>query len=201
MDRPVLLLMLHGYGSNEEDLFSFANDLPDELLIVSARAPMKLDFGGYAWYSIHFNAGQNKFTDIPEAIEARELIVNFIDELQEKYRFNNEKSMLMGFSQGAILSYAVALTYPEKIKNIMALSGYLLPEIIDFSNNPAAIQKLNFFCSHGTVDPVISVDWARKSMQYLKEKNIPLEYKEYPIGHEVSPQNFYDLKQWLQKNM
>lgn len=191
--------MLHGYGSNEEDLFSFANDLPDELLIVSSRAPMKLDFGGFAWYSIHFNAGQNKFTDIPEAIEARELINNFIDELQEKYHFDNEKSILMGFSQGAILSYAVALTYPEKIKNIMALSGYLLPEIINSSNNLMAIQKLNFFCSHGSVDPVISVDWARKSIAYLKEKAIQLEYKEYPIGHGVSPQNFYDLKSWMDK--
>ena len=66
--EPPLLIMLHGYGSNEEDLFSFAQELPDELLIVSARAPLSLGFGSYAWYTIHFDAAtSDKFSDIPEA--------------------------------------------------------------------------------------------------------------------------------------
>ena len=73
--NPPLLIMLHGYGSNEEDLFSFAQELPDELLIISARAPLSLGFGSYAWYTIHFDASSSdKFSDIPEAKNALKLI-------------------------------------------------------------------------------------------------------------------------------
>ena len=113
-ENPSLLLMLHGYGSNEQDLFSFAHELPDNLLIVSARAPRSIQFGGYAWYDIHFQSDDSNFSDIPQALEARDLIVNFIDELQKTYQFNPDKSFLMGFSQGTILSYAIALSFPEK---------------------------------------------------------------------------------------
>ena len=201
IENPVMLLMLHGYGSNEEDLFSFAHELPEDLLIVSARAPLTLGFGGYAWYSINFNEDAGKFSDIPQALEARELLVAFLDELHQKYQYNTQKSMLMGFSQGAILSYAVALTYPEKIQNILALSGYVLPDIIRLSTDEKALSQLRFFCSHGSVDPVIPVAWARKSDQFLTEKNIQHIYKEYPAGHGVAPQNFYDLKHWIDQTL
>jgi phospholipase/carboxylesterase len=62
-----LLLLLHGYGSNEEDLFSFATELPDDYFIVSARAPFDLMYGSYAWYAINFDADENKFSDIGQA--------------------------------------------------------------------------------------------------------------------------------------
>jgi len=95
-----LLILLHGYGSNEEDLYSFATELPKNLLIISARAPQNLDFGSYAWYSINFTADQGKFSDIPEAIEARDKIATFIDEIQEKYEILPKNTFLLGFSQG-----------------------------------------------------------------------------------------------------
>ena len=65
--NPPLLILLHGYGSNEDDLFSFASELPDELLIVSARAPYDMHFGGYAWYAITLDANNEKFSDLEEA--------------------------------------------------------------------------------------------------------------------------------------
>jgi len=201
IENPVLLLMLHGYGSNEEDLFSFANELPEELLIISARAPLSLGYGSYAWYHIYLNAEQSKSSDIPQAIQSRELVANLVDELQVKYHFNPEKSMIMGFSQGAILSYAVALSYPEKIKNILALSSYINPEMITISSDTLTLQKLDFFCSHGSVDTVIPVEWARKSIEYLKLNKITYIYREYPTGHGITPQNFVDLKEWIVKKI
>ena len=199
IENPILLLMLHGYGSNEEDLFSFASELDENLLIISARAPLALDFGGFAWYSIHFTAGQDKFSDIPEAIQARDQISEFIDQLDAKYHFDKDKSMLMGFSQGAILSYAVALSYPNKIKNVIAMSGYALPEIIQDHKNTSDYKLLRFFCSHGTVDPVIPIEWARKSDAFLTQNQIKHEYHEYPVGHGVAPRNVSDMKDWMQK--
>jgi phospholipase/carboxylesterase len=199
IENPILLLMLHGYGSNEEDLFSFASELDENLLIISVRAPLALDFGGFAWYSINFTADQGKFSDIPEALEARKKIAEFIDQLDAKYHFDKEKSMLMGFSQGAILSYAVALTYPDKIKNVMALSGYVLPDIIQTPESLSNYNSLRFFCSHGTVDPVIPIEWARKSDAFLTQNQIKHEYHEYPVGHGVAPRNVSDMKDWMQK--
>lgn len=195
-EKNPLLLLLHGYGSNEEDLFSFAAQLPDEYFIVSARAPYALPPYGNAWYAINFDADMNKFSDEAQAIESRDLIAKFIDELIQHYPIDKDKVTLIGFSQGAILSYAVALTYPQKIERVLALSGYLNLDIIeDFSTKD--ISKLTFFISHGIADQVIPVDWARKAPQFLKDMGLEVEYHEYPVGHGVAPQNFYDLLKWL----
>jgi phospholipase/carboxylesterase len=197
LDKNPLLILLHGYGSNEEDLFSFAAELPDEYYIISARAPYNMQYGSYAWYTINFDADQNKFSDNEQAKSSRDLIVQFIEELIAKYPIDPKQVILTGFSQGAILSYAIALSHPEKISKIVALSGYANEEIINENYKSNDFSKLKIFHSHGTVDQVIPVDWARKTKPFLDNLNINSTYKEYPIGHGVSPQNFYDFKNWL----
>jgi phospholipase/carboxylesterase len=196
-----LLILLHGYGSNEEDLFSFANELSDELLIISARAPQVLGFGSYAWYTINFTNTQGKFSDIPEAIESMETIAVFIDEMQKKYNISPENTFLLGFSQGTILSYAVAFNYPKKVQKIIALSGYLNPELLPDNIGTNDYSKLDFFISHGSVDQVIPVVWGNKAPGILKNLNIRNSYKEYPVGHGVAPQNFFDFKKWIDERM
>ena len=198
-DKNPLLLLLHGYGSNEEDLFSFAPELPDDSYVISVRAPYDLQPYGHAWYAIHFDADENKFSDNVQAKQSVEIIASFIDEIVKQYPIDTENVTLIGFSQGAILSYATALTYPEKISKVVALSGYfnqeILPEVIDTK----AISHLKFFISHGSVDQVIPVDWARKAKPALENLGLEVEYQEYPIGHGVSPKNFFDFKNWLQR--
>ena len=142
-DKNPLLLLLHGYGSNEEDLFSFANELPDDYYVISARAPYDMMYNSYAWYAINFDADENKFSDIGQARASRDIIANFIDELVTNYAIDDKNVTLIGFSQGCILSYAVALSYPEKIQRVVAMSGYFNPEIAtenfeqnDFYPNP-----------------------------------------------------------------
>ena len=200
LDKNPLLLLLHGYGSNEADLFSFAEELPDHYYVISARAPYDLQYGSYAWYAINFDANENKFSDVAQARNSRDLIVRFIDELTAQYPIDAHKISLVGFSQGAILSYAIGLSYPEKIKNVVAMSGYLNLEMAEANYQNKDFSKLKLFVSHGTVDQVIPVDWARKSPGLLQPLGIETVYKEYPIGHGVSPQNFYDFKNWLLAN-
>jgi phospholipase/carboxylesterase len=196
-EKNSVLILLHGYGSNEEDLFSFATELPDDSYVISVRAPYDLQPYGHAWYAIHFDADENKFSDNEQAKESVTLIAGFIDEIVKQYPIDTKNVTLVGFSQGAILSYATALTYPEKIAKVVALSGYfnqdILPEVIDTK----AISHLKFFVSHGTVDQVIPVDWARKAKPALENLGLEVEYQEYPIGHGVSPKNFFDFKNWL----
>ncbi|ESU18522.1 putative esterase [Flavobacterium cauense R2A-7] len=199
-EKNPLLLLLHGYGSNEEDLFSFAQELPEEYFVISARAPYPLPPYGNAWYAIHFDADENKFSDNDEARASRDLIANFIGELIAAYPIDAENVTLIGFSQGSILSYSVALSYPEKVQRVVALSGYLNLDIVkeEYKNND--ISKLKFFISHGTVDQVIPVDWARKAPEFFKSLGLDVVYKEYPVGHGVAPQNFYDFKNWLENS-
>jgi len=194
------IVLLHGYGSNEEDLFSFAPELPEDYYIISVRAPHSLMHGSYAWFSINFDANATKFSDLGQARESRDLIVSFLEEITLKYPINKNNINLIGFSQGAILSYAIALSYPEKINKVIALSGYLNQEIIVEGFDKLDHSKLKMYVSHGTVDQVIPIDWANKAPAFLANRNIDVTYKEYPIGHGVSPQNFYDFKNWLLNN-
>jgi len=200
-ENAPLLIMLHGYGSDENDLFSFASELPEELFIISARAPYTIQPFGNAWYAINFDAVQGKWSDNIQAKESRDLIAKFIDEVTDTYPVDKNKVTLLGFSQGTILSYAVALTYPEKVKNIIALSGYINKDILPQDIETKDYSHLDFYCSHGSVDQVIPVDWARRTPSFLNSLHIKHQYSEFPVGHGVAPQNFYELKDWLLKRI
>jgi phospholipase/carboxylesterase len=196
-ENAPLLIMLHGYGSDENDLFSFASELPEELFIISARAPYTMQPFGNAWYAINFDAVQGNWSDNIQAKESRDLIAKFIDEVTDTYPVYKNNVTLLGFSQGTILSYAVALTYPEKVKNIIALSGYINKDILSQDIETKDYSHLDFYCSHGSVDQVIPVDWARRTPSFLNSLHIKHQYSEFPVGHGVAPQNFYELRDWL----
>tara|TARA_B110000091_G_C13729660_1_gene438472 strand:+ start:78 stop:719 length:642 start_codon:yes stop_codon:yes gene_type:complete len=197
--KPPLLILLHGYGSNEQDLFSFAEELPDDLLIVSAQAPYEMGSGAYAWYAINFDDVNGKFSDLKQAKISVDKIAVFIDQIKLKYKTDPNKTFLLGFSQGAILSYSLSFYYPNKVQNIIALSGYINTELLptDISEE---IQT-SYYCSHGSVDQVLPVDWARKSKPFLDHLGFSNVYSEYPVGHGVAPQNFYSFKSWIEKRL
>jgi phospholipase/carboxylesterase len=201
VEKAPLLIMMHGYGSNEEDLFSFAEELPDELFIISLRAPYPMPPYGHAWYAIHWDNIDGKFSDDVQAVASREKIAEFIDEAIEQYPVDPENVTLVGFSQGCILSLAVALSYPEKVKNVIGLSGYVNPDILKegFRNND--FSKLSVYSSHGTQDQVIPVSWARNTKPFLDSLKIDNTYSEFPVGHGVAPQNFWELKKWLEERL
>jgi phospholipase/carboxylesterase len=195
--NPPLLILLHGYGSNEQDLFSFAEELPEELLIVSARAPYEMGQGGHAWYAINFDNNNGKYSDLEQARTSLGKIDLFIDEIKQKYNTKADKTFLLGFSQGAILSYAFSFLHPNKVNHIIALSGYINEELLPSDLTDLQI-KTSYYISHGTVDQVLPVDWARKASPILDNLKLENSYNEYPVGHGVAPQNFYSFKTWIE---
>lgn len=201
VENAPALILLHGYGSDENDLFSFADEMPAELFIISAKAPYPMQPYGNAWYAIHFDNENGKFSDDIQAIKSRDMIATFIDQVIENYPVDASKINLLGFSQGSILSYAVALTYPEKVDNVIALSGYINKEIFgqDYLKND--LSQLSFYCSHGSADQVIPVDWARRTKPFFENLGVDFTYSEFPVGHGVAPQNFFELKEWLEKKL
>lgn len=200
-DKKPAIFLFHGYGSNEEDLFSFAPEILGELMVFSVKAPYDLEPFGHAWYAINFDAEQGKWSDDEQAKQSREKIVRFIEEAIEAYNLDPENITILGFSQGTILSYAVALSYPEKIKNVIALSGYINEKILLEGYEEKAHGQLNFYISHGQVDQVIPLEWAQKAPEFLQKLGITPKYEEFPIGHGVSQQNFYSFKKWLENHI
>lgn len=200
--NPPLIILLHGYGSNEQDLFSFADELPDSMLVISVRAPLSMGFGSYAWYTIHFDATDaSKFSDLHEAKEALIKIDLFIDKIINEYEINEENIFLMGFSQGTILSTAYALNNSDKIKHVIALSGYVNKDLLNKDVGITNFNNLDFFVSHGSLDQVIPVVWARKTPAFLDRLGIKNSFQEYNVGHGVTPQNFYDLNNWIKERI
>ncbi len=195
-----MLFMLHGYGSNEEDLFGFAPDLPEELFIVSIRAPHALQPFGYAWYAIHFEAEKGKWNDVPQAVEARKAVLDFMAEAIEAYDLDASRVNLLGFSQGSIISYTIALLYPERIQSLVALSGYIDPGLLGEDFKPRDYSGLSIYASHGQMDMVIPPEWAQQAAEFLEELGIDHVYEEYPVGHGVSPANFHSFLGWLQRH-
>lgn len=193
-----VLFMFHGYGSNEEDLFSFAPELPEEFCIISVRAPYTLEPFGHAWYAIHFDNVNGKWSDDEQAVVSRDKIVTFIDEACAIYGLNSDNITLLGFSQGTILSYAVALSYPEKVKNVIGLSGYINVDILVDGYAKKDHSGLKIYASHGQVDQVIPPAWAQRIPDFLDGLGIEHVYEEFPVGHGVAPQNFYSFRKWLE---
>lgn len=190
---PPLLLLLHGYGSNENDLFAFADYLHPSLLVVSLRAPHALPMMGHAWYSIHFDAEQGKWSDDEEAIASRELVLQFLDELIETHTYDKSQVHLLGFSQGAILSYALGLTYPYRFASVVALSGYLNESVTQL---PETEDAPALYAAHGSLDEVVPFDWGQRSAKLLQQKGFAIQFDVFPVGHTVGQDGFYKLLEW-----
>jgi len=200
VDAPSpLLIMAHGYGSNENDLFSFSRNLPDKLTIVSIRGDINIQNIGYAWYDINIDFNGNKTYDIEKAIESRDKVADCIEKCTEIYNTDKNNVTLLGFSQGSILVNAVALTYPEKVKNVIAFSGVVDPNIINLSSK--SLKNLSFYISHGTLDEVLPYNLSKESLKFLEKNNLNFVFEDFPVGHGVSPENFKSMLSWLTKKL
>ena len=195
-----IIIMLHGYGSNENDLFSFASHIPENYKIISLRAPYPIAYGGYSWYDFGMDDKMNFQINLKQAKDSMLKIKDFVSNKLDKIcLFDINKICLIGFSQGTILSYALSLNNPKLFSKTIALSGKINLDLIDKKNND--FSNLNFFCSHGIQDQVIPVDLCRESIDWLKINNIDHIYKEYDMAHNVNQENFYDLLNWINTNV
>lgn len=197
--HPPVVFLLHGVGSNEKDLFGFADKLPDEYLVISARGPITLSEGRYAWFHVEFTPDGPKI-NFDEQENSRKRIATFIKEMQTTYHFNEKKVLLVGFSQGGIMNYSVALTNPGLVKGIAILSSRLLPEIKPLVAPADKLKALHIHISHGTADNVLQVDYARNAKNFLEGIGLTPQYHEYPgVGHTINAAMFTDLLAWIQK--
>jgi phospholipase/carboxylesterase len=198
--KPPLLLLLHGYGANEDDLFSLAPYLDGRFMIVSARAPIMLQPMSYAWFSLGFTP-QGIVVNPEEVESSRRTIHKFLGEIVEAYDCDPKAVYLMGFSQGAMMSLSVALTYPGSATGVVAMSGRVLPQALEKITDKDTLTGLPIFVAHGSRDMLIPIDHGRDARAKLSELPVELTYHEYDMGHEISYDSLKDITEWLKERL
>ena len=194
-DAPALIL-LHGVGSNEEDLFALAPTVDERFFVLAARAPLTLGSNQYGWYHIRFS-GADFIADPTEIEAARVGVVDYVTEVRSQLGIGSARIVLGGFSQGAIMSMLVGMTTPEQVGGIVAMSGRTLSEA---KANVAPADSLRGFpilVTHGIHDEVIPVHHARETRDFMASLPIELTYVEYPTGHGIGEENWNRVRQWL----
>jgi phospholipase/carboxylesterase len=187
---PALFLM-HGMGSNEQNMLSLAHGLEDSFFIFSIRGHLTQG-QGFAYFTIQgFGKPHREVFD-----DAISRLATFIDYASMNEEIDQEQLFLMGFSQGAIVSMTLALTLGNKIKGIVALSGYIPPFVKEeYMINPG--EQLSMFISHGEYDQILPYEWGKENLDYFTKLGVPVIFKTYQEGHTVTEQNLRDFHSWL----
>lgn len=195
-EKPPLVILLHGVGSNEADLFSFAPLLDERFFVASVRAPFALDYGGFGWFELGFSP-QGLTANLAQAAESHQKLLEFIDEITATYNLDAERVFLLGFSQGAIMSYALMLTAPEKLAGVVAMSGRLVIEHLPHLAAPEQLDGFLILVTHGTFDQVLPIENGRAARDFLGKLPVKLDYREYEMAHQVSEESLRDVTVWL----
>ena len=194
--KSPLLILLHGHGSNENDLFSFSSQIPENWIVVSVRAPYKLSENSYRWYDVKMV--NEKISINPEEEEkSRKKLLQLIESLGKKYKVNTRKIIVAGFSQGANMSSAISLTEPEKIAGFGVFSGRFVDELKPYISSSVSLKSLKCFLAHGNKDSMLPITYARENQQMLQSLGIPVTFSEDAVAHSISTKQFGEFLQWL----
>jgi len=193
-----LLVLLHGRGADEHDLLPVAELLdPDRrLLVVSPRGPLSLPPGGAHWYVVR----QIGYPDPPTFLPTFAGVSAWLDRTVEESGLDWSRTAIGGFSQGAVMTYALGLAAGRpRPAAMIALSGFM-PTVPGFELDlsaplpPVAI-------GHGTFDPVIEVDWSRRARDVLEQAGAEVVYRESPMPHTIDPGFLDELRPWLAQRL
>jgi phospholipase/carboxylesterase len=191
-----LLVLHHGRGTSERDLIGLADLLDPErrLRVVTPRAPLQLPGSpGYHWYLVP----RVGYPD-PETFEAaRAALADLHDRLWEESGVGPERTVLGGFSMGAVMSYAMGLSVERPAPaGILAFSGFV-PTVEGWEPSFADRTGTRVFISHGRNDPVIGIEFARRARELVEAGGLDLSYRESELGHQIDPGHLREAATWL----
>lgn len=189
-DAP-LLVLLHGLGSHEGDLFGLVPHLPAELNIASLRAPLVTPYGGRAWFEIEPQPEGPPLHRREQIIEAGQAVVDWLDSLGTRY----SRIGLLGFSQGAAITLKVASMIPERLACVVALSG-LLPHSLE----DASVTNLPAFVAVGDFDTVITAERSEQFVDWA-QTHLDATVKRYPMAHQVVAEELADIREFLDQHL
>jgi phospholipase/carboxylesterase len=187
------LVLFHGRGADEHDLNPLLDLLDPErrLLGVTPRGPLSLPPGGAHWYKLQ----EVGFPDRETFLATYAEVGDWLDGLLDEHGIAHDRTVLGGFSQGAVMAYAFALGKGRPPPAaLIALSGFI-PTVDGFELDLSEIPPVAI--GHGTYDPIISVEFGRRARQLLEEVGASVLYREYPLPHAIDPSYLIELRAWL----
>ena len=194
-DPEGLLVLFHGRGADDRDLFPLLDLLDPErrLLGVAPRGPLSLPPGGAHWYAVH----EIGYPDAPSFTRTFALVSTWLDEVVSEAGLEYGRTVIGGFSQGAVMTYALGLADARpRPAGLIALSGFV-PTVPGLSIDlEPPLPRVTI--GHGALDPVISVDWSRRSHEALREAGADVAYRESSaLAHSIDPGLLRELPAWL----
>jgi phospholipase/carboxylesterase len=195
--QPWLRVLLHGVGSNEEDLFGLAEFVPAPFHVVSLRAPFVLGPGSYAWFEFSVAADGARRIDRIQEAASREAVVRTVQAVAGQLGVTPDRVVLGGFSQGGIMALSLLRTQPAMQQAAMVMHSRLLPEVDALAAPPEALHGKQLWVSHGLQDGVIPVASARAIRDLAGTLPLALTYHEYPGAHEIRPAELQAAMLWL----
>lgn len=194
-DQP-LLILLHGFMENEGSMKRVADHLHGGFRVVSVRAPIQIGERSYGWARARFTPRGPE--ECEEEFEAsRRTLLRFLEAIQGTHGSNHGPVYVMGFSQGASLCLALAVTEGERLAGAVALGGKLLEPYSGARGAQVTMRIPTIFVAHGTDDEVVPITKARADAARLRELQPGLVYREYAVGHEIGEAALEDATAWL----
>jgi len=186
-DDAWLVVLLHGVGSNEQDLFDLAPQLPPQFHVLSLRAPHSLGPDSFGWFTFGVRPDGRRVINREQEATSRPLVGESVRSAGEQLAVPAARTVVGGFSQGGIMALSLLLTRPELLRAAMAMHSRLLPEVLALAAPPESLRGRSLFVSHGTDDGVIPVANAREVRDRSASWPVQLSYHEFPGGHELRP--------------
>lgn len=198
--KPPVIILLHGYGANEADLFDITKSFDERFLSFSIQGPTCID-GGCRWYDIERKNDTLKLHNYVQLKESEKKLFQFISNACKAYKADSSKVFIIGFSQGAIMAYDMLVSKPTKIKSILALSGFVLPQTKAQKFTNPKPEANTCFIAHGYSDNIIKPEKAEDASAYLKSQKIKVEQKMYQMPHSICGDELNDIKRFLVKQI
>ncbi len=200
IDKPPLLILLHGQRGSETDFFEPASKFDDRLFIASLRAPFSISAKSHVWF--HSEPARGDLLISPAHIEySRQRISKFIQKAPALFDTDPTQVYLMGFDQGAIMSLGMMLSEPQSLAGVISLSGLVVPEVKAVLTQPERLKNFPVMVTQGTFDEVYTPAQGRATRDFLLSLVVMLNYREYPIGHHLTQESLADARIWLSKRL
>ncbi|HLW69337.1 MAG TPA: alpha/beta fold hydrolase [Candidatus Binataceae bacterium] len=191
------ILAMHGWGSNALDLHGIAPFISDgRFLAICPQGRHNVEIGainGFGWYETRPGAKP----DTEKVDAAVDELRDFINEACGRYPIERSKIVLVGFSQGGMIAYNLAMRWPDKFAALVGISTAFPDFLFERATKRDAIAKLPIMVQHGRADEMLEMSRARKSVELLRELGAAVTFREYDCGHEVCADGVRDLSAFL----
>ena len=193
--HPVIWLF-HGWKGDEDSMSIFTSLLPDEYLVLAPRGPYALKNGGYSWYP----DGDNQMPMVEDFIPALQKLKDLEDSWPLTAPWGDFNDIrLAGFSQGAAMAYTYMVLYPERVRSVAGLAGFLPADLTaEYMQNPPNYSAINVYISHGKNDEIVPIKEAIKAARFFEGFGANVTFCESDVNHKLNKECFNGLESFFQ---